>query len=241
MRELLARVCKCQCFNYLSFIMKKNIIITIIILAVLGLGFMLYKVSPQPLPSVAVDFNLSGVGQVAAPSGMLSDDHVLGNPEAKNTIVAYEDLQCPACANYEPILKSFATELNDTKVIFRHFPLLTIHKNAALAALASESASVQGKFWEYSDELYTNQSEWQALSNPIEQFTAYAQQVGVPDIEKFKKELIEQTYKGRVERDLREALGLGVNATPTLYFNGSKIEVDGLDSVKQQVEPLYIK
>lgn len=218
--------------------MKKNIIITIIILAVLALGFVLYKASPPPASSVNVDFNVNNVKPLTEPLPVQADDHILGNPEAKNTIVAYEDIQCPACRNYEPILKSLPQELPDTKVVFRHFPLITIHRNAAFAAVASETAAAQGKFWEFTNIAYDKQAEWENLANPTEKFVSYAQAAGVTDMERFKKELGEQTYKSRVEQNLVEGLGLNVNATPTLYFNGKKIEVDSAANVKKQVEAM---
>src|SRR3990167_2062345 len=128
--------------------MKKTISIVIIVILALGFGWYLFKISggTKGTSNGGTDFDLRDVQPTDKLRDIQADDHVLGNPEAKNTMIAFEDIQCPACKNYEPILKSFATELPDTKVVFRHFPLVNLHKNATAAAYASEAASAQGKF-----------------------------------------------------------------------------------------------
>jgi protein-disulfide isomerase len=221
--------------------MKRVITIVIIVVLAVGFGFFLYKMSPQTPVATSVDFNLSDLPELKQPRNTESDDHILGNPQAKNTIVAYEDIQCPACAQFEPTLKALPSVLEDTKVVFRHFPLLSLHKNAAVAALASEAASAQGKFWEFSQIAYDSQTQWSTLSDPVEKFVEYASAAGVADVEKFKNETQNQAYKARVEKDLREAMALQVQGTPTLFFNGKQIELGSVDKIKQQAEPLYIK
>ncbi len=221
--------------------MKKQVTVSIIVLLVLGFGFFLFKISPQTQNGTNSqnNFNLGNIDSMSAPSEVKADDHVLGNPEAKNTIVAYEDLQCPACANFEPILQSLPAELKDTKVVFRHFPLLSIHKNASLAAIASEAAAAQGRFWEFVNLMYSGQDKWSNLSDPSPAIIEIAKQSGIANIEQFSSDLSSQKYKDRVERDLREATGLKVGGTPSLYFNGVPLELGGVEAIKQQVEKLY--
>jgi protein-disulfide isomerase len=108
-------------------------------------------------------------------------------------------------------------------------------------ALVSEAASAQGKFWEFSQIAYESQAQWSTLSDPVEKFVEYASAAGVADVEKFKNETQNQTYKARVEKDLREAMALQVQGTPTLFFNGKQIELGSVDKIKQQAESLYIK
>lgn len=217
---------------------KKIISILIIVLVVTGFGYFLFKSSGGVPTSGSVDFNLKDVKPTDKLREVQVDDHILGSPQAKNTMVAFEDIQCPACKNYEPILKSFATELKDTKVVFRHYPL-PMHKNAGLAALASEAASSQGKFWEWVGLAYERQEKWSELSNPTEMFVEIAKDSGVKDLEKFRLDVNNKTFKARVETDVREATALQVSGTPTLYFNGIKLELASLEGIKQQVEKLY--
>jgi protein-disulfide isomerase len=217
---------------------KKIISILIIVLVVTGFGYFLFKSSGGVPTSGSVDFNLKDVKPTDKLREVQVDDHILGSPQAKNTMVAFEDIQCPACKNYEPILKSFATELKDTKVVFRHYPL-PMHKNAGLAALASEAASSQGKFWEWVGLAYERQEKWSELSSPTEMFVEIAKDSGVKDLEKFRLDVNNKTFKARVETDVREATALQVSGTPTLYFNGIKLELASLEGIKQQVEKLY--
>ncbi len=222
--------------------MKKIISIAIVVILAIGLGYFLFKISPQQKPgATSADFDLNNLTRLSQPAEVNADDHILGNPAAKNVMVAYEDFQCPACANFRPILESFPSALSDTKVVFRHFPLFTLHKSAIIAAYASEAAAAQNRFWEFGGLLYENQTEWDSLSDPTEKFVEYAQKAGVADLDKFRNDVAQKTYKSRVERDVREGYGLNVSGTPTLYFNGKQIQLDGLEGIKKQVEPLYIK
>ncbi|MFC1649464.1 DsbA family protein [Patescibacteria group bacterium] len=92
------------------------------------------------------------------------NDHTKGSPEAKVILVEYSDFQCPACGAYAAVLSRLSEEIpEDLLIIYRHFPLSNIHTNARAAAIASEAAAQQGKFWEYHDLLFTNQPEWSKL------------------------------------------------------------------------------
>lgn len=221
--------------------MKKVVTIVIIVILALGFGWYLFKISggTQGTAPAGNDFDLSNIQPTDKLREVSAADHILGNPEAKNTMIAFEDLQCPACANYEPTLISFATELKDTKVVFRHFPLTTIHRNATAAAYASEAAAAQGKFWEFVKLVYERQSRWSGERNPTESFVEIARDAGVADLEKFRNETENKTYRNKVQDDIREAAALGVSGTPTLYFNGVKLELAGLEGIKQMVNNLY--
>ncbi len=219
---------------------KKIITIIIIVLLVLGFGYYLFKISGGvPTDSNGSEFNVSDIKPSDQIRDIQQDDHVLGDIKAKNTMIAFEDIQCPACKNYEPILKSFVTELKDTKVIFRHYPLFNLHKNAGLSAYASEAASSQGKFWEWVALAYERQEKWAGESNPIESFVEIARDSGVKDLEKFRTDTVNKVFRERIQADIAEATALKVGGTPSLYFNGVKLELAGLDEIKKQVEKLY--
>ena len=226
--------------------MKKTpIIVTSIVIAFLALGYLLYKVSPPPVSALELKYyDLSQAKKIDQPVEVSSDDHILGNPSAKNTIVAYEDIQCPACRSFKPILEQLPTALTDTKLVFRHFPLYpSPHPNSLAAAYASEAASAQGKFWEFTDLLYERQEDWADLANPLDKFVEIAQTAGVLDTAKFKADILASKYEPKIEKDNMEGAGLGVNATPTIFFNSHKLVLKQgtLDEIKSLVEPYYIK
>jgi protein-disulfide isomerase len=82
-------------------------------------------------------------------------DHVVGDANAKVTLVEYSDFECPYCLNHASTLKQIRDEYSGkVRIVFRHFPL-SFHANAQLAAEASECASLQGKFWEMHDKLFS--------------------------------------------------------------------------------------
>ena len=93
-------------------------------------------------------------------------------------------------------------------------PLTGIHKNAMGAALAAEAARGQGKFWEYHDKLFANQSKLE-----LTDLKQYAKDLGL-DTARFEKDLVDLAKKKRVEDDMAEARALGVTGTPGFFVNG---------------------
>lgn len=217
--------------------MKKIVTIVIVALVAVGFGYFLFKISPQP---VDTSLNDQGIKALSQPSEVTSADHILGNPNAKNTLIVYEDLECPACANFsQQVLPKITTELKDTRVVFRHFPLIQIHKNTLPAANALEAAGAQGKFWEFASLAYQKQTEWADLADPVPYLEGLAQQVGVRDLAKFKQEVQSQAYKSKIEANYRESLALNLQGTPSIFYNNKPLVLGDLNSIKQQAEKLY--
>ncbi len=219
--------------------MKKGITVATVVVLVVAFGYFLFKSSNPGPSSISNSSVRSGALEPkSVPDPLREGDHVLGNPGAKNTFVAYEDFQCPACAASESVTKAIPTELPDTKFIFRYFPLTQIHQNSVASAFAAEAAGEQGKFWEMKAALFENQEAWSLLSNPLETFLQYAQSVGVPDVAKFQTDMTSGKYKERVERDLTESLSLDLPGTPSFFFNGKRVESGNLASIKQQAQAI---
>ncbi|MDD5750011.1 MAG: thioredoxin domain-containing protein [Patescibacteria group bacterium] len=146
-----------------------------------------------------------------------------GNPEAEVSLIEYSDFQCPACASYYPLLKRLAEEMGDEiKIIYRHFPLSSIHPQADLAAQASEAAGVQGYFWEMHDLLFEKQSEWSGQKNAKDIFIGYGRELGL-DIELFSADIDSRAVKKIVSDDKISGNQAFVSGTPTLFLNGEKI------------------
>lgn len=153
-----------------------------------------------------------------------SSDRVLGNKDAKVTLVEYSDFQCPACGAYYPIVKQLNLEFaGRIQFVYRHFPLTQIHANANLAALSAEAAGKQNKFWEMHDIIFENQSKWSGEKNAKDLFVEYAQKLNL-DVEKFKNDLDSDEVQEKVANDYQSGIRLGVNATPTFFLNGTKLQ-----------------
>jgi protein-disulfide isomerase len=144
-------------------------------------------------------------------------DGLKGNPKAPVTIVEFSDFQCPFCSRVNPtISKIMKTYGDQVRVVFKHNPL-PFHKDAPLASEASLAAGAQGKFWEMHDLLFKNQRKLKRAD-----LDAYATQLGL-DIEKFKSDLDQHTFKAQVDADLAQARSLGVRGTPNFFINGKKL------------------
>jgi protein-disulfide isomerase len=103
------------------------------------------------------------------------------------------------------------------RLVYRDFPLTSMHANALSAALAAECAYEQGKFWEYHDLLYANQGALDDAS-----LRDYAAQVGL-DTDSFEECLSSQKYLEEVQNDYNDGINYGVSGTPTFFVNGQKI------------------
>lgn len=150
-------------------------------------------------------------------------DWIRGNGEAQAVVVEYSDFQCPACAAYEPVVDRMLEELGDQVVlVYRHYPLTSIHKNAQLTAQAAEAAGLQGKFWEMHDKLFLQQTVWSEVKDPTDMFVAYALDIGI-EKEVFLANLNSDQVKELVAEDVASGNRLGVQGTPTFYVNGKKM------------------
>jgi protein-disulfide isomerase len=150
-----------------------------------------------------------------------SEEHRLGSSDATVTLIEYFDFQCSYCAQAEPPLRSMLdTFEGEAALIVRHFPLTEIHKWAGPAAVASEAASNQGRFWEMHDRLFALQRD---LS--IETMMDIARELGL-DVRKFIADFQSQKVFNRVNRDIVEGLHAGVEGTPTVFVNGALLNGD---------------
>lgn len=167
---------------------------------------------------------------------VLDNDWIRGKRDAKVTLIEYGDFQCPACTNYEPILKELLQKFpSDLKLVYRHFPLSSIHRNAYDASRASEAAGKQGKFWEMHDLLYQRQKDWEGSSNPKDVFLGYARELGL-DEEKFKSDFDSKEIEEKINKDTVSGGRLRLNATPTFFLNGQKVQPRSYEEFSKLVE-----
>ena len=130
-------------------------------------------------------------------------------------MIEFGDFECPYCGQEEPIVESLVQAYpNDLRLVFKNFPLPTVHPYAQAAAVAAECANAQGDFWPMHDLLYKNQS---ALTTPDLQ--NYAQQVGV-DVASWQACLPTQPPTDAVAADVQLGNSIGVTGTPTFVING---------------------
>ncbi len=144
-------------------------------------------------------------------------DNVQGNEKALIELVEYGDYQCPHCGHAYPIVKKIQKALGEKLLfVFRNFPLQEIHPSALLAAVASEAAARQNKFWEMHDLIFENQNN---LSE--QNILALAKHLKL-DSKKFEKDLEDEKLLDKVNADFESGVRSGVNGTPTFFINGVK-------------------
>ncbi len=91
----------------------------------------------------------------------LGNAETKGPKDAKITFIEYSDFQCPFCSRAYPTINQLMKDYDGkAQLVFKHFPLISIHPRAQKAAEAAECARDQGKFWEFHDALFENQQDW---------------------------------------------------------------------------------
>jgi protein-disulfide isomerase len=159
----------------------------------------------------------------------VDDDPVMGNPDAKVTIIEFGDYQCPICRLFwKETLPRIRKEYIDTgkvKLVFRDFPL-SVHPMAAAAAMATECADEQGLFWEYHDKVYREQDrrarEGEVAEFRLNDLKRWAADTKL-DAAAFNDCLDSGKYKQEVAADYATAIGLGLGGTPVFFINGRAI------------------
>ncbi len=153
---------------------------------------------------------------------------ILGNADAKVTIVEFSDFQCPFCKRYldetYAQIKEKYIDTGKAKLTFRHYPLTSIHPNAQVAHEASECANEQGKFWEYHDLLFAEQDTWspQTLADATVSLVGYAGEIGL-NTEQFQSCVESEKFKAVVEEDLAAGNRVQVDGTPAFFVNGYRL------------------
>ena len=206
--------------RYLPFV-----IIASVLVAAIGAGVWMFRsAQPNPAPTPPATPALAG-GPVASPDVATSKGVVI--------IEEFGDYQCPPCGALHPILKTLKSEFGDRiKLVFRHFPLTTIHKHALEASFAAAAAGLQGKFWEMHDTLYENQSTWSDVGDFRPVAINYARRIGL-DVQRFTQDMDGLKVMGLVSADEQRANAFSVNSTPTVFIDGrlvanENMTVDGM-------------
>lgn len=151
-------------------------------------------------------------------------NHVKGENTANIVLTEFADFQCPACAQYYPVLEQVVDKYGEEIAFqFRHFPLVSIHRNAFAASRAAEAAGKQGKFWEMYDLLFAGQSDWSTQTNPNGIFETYAKQIEL-DVAQYNEDFKSAAVNDAINADRSVGEEIGITGTPSFTLNGEVIQ-----------------
>lgn len=195
--------------------------ILLVCVFVLGLvsGFLIWGRATPAVANAVADAQQT----VPAPTQQVTRYNVEegGNPsigpaDAPITIIEFSDYQCPYCQKwqsqvYQKLLDNYPTQV---RLVYRDYPLLSIHPEALPAAAAADCANEQGAYWQYHDKLFSYEYD---LGKDA--YLKYAQELKL-DMMAFTTCLESNRYEAEVTADYNYATELGIRSTPTFFING---------------------
>ncbi len=144
-------------------------------------------------------------------------DFIAGNSQAPVKIFEFSDFSCPYCATMASTLKDALAKHSDVALVWRDFPITSIHPQSLDADIAANCAGAQGKFWQYHDALFADQTDFSrghllAIANSLglkpEAFTAcFDGEIPLPSI----------------EQHMNEGNALAIDGTPYLFVDDQRI------------------
>ncbi|MFB2897038.1 DsbA family protein [Aerosakkonemataceae cyanobacterium BLCC-F50] len=148
------------------------------------------------------------------PDAIIGQSPMTGSPAKKIILVEFSDFQCPYCAQAHKTIKDFmAKHQDEVTLVYKHFPLSSIHPEALPAAKAAWAAGQQGKFWQYHDALFTQQNK---LGEEL--YLETAKNLNL-DLEKFNSD--RQIAEKSITEDMILGESVGISGTPFFVLNGA--------------------
>lgn len=189
----------------------------------LSVGYLFWGRGTESAVAVAQSPNTQGeIGALDVPAQVTrydvpdDNDPSIGPEDAPITIIEFSDYECPYCRRWHTevfprLLDAYPDEI---RIVYRDFPISSIHQNAIPAAEAANCAFEQGSFWEFNIMLFSME-----LGLSTEAYQEYASELGL-DMDAFDECLESRRYQDEVQEDFEFASTLGVRSTPTFFING---------------------
>lgn len=153
------------------------------------------------------------------------DPTALGKQDAPVVLIEYADFQCPFCGRFsretQPDLIHDYVDKGILRIEWRNFPIFG--QESEQAALAAWAAGRQHTFWAFHRLLYSEPRERNSGVFAPNNLIDFAREAGVPDLEKFRRDMSSQAARDAVQRDKEEGYRLGVTSTPAFLVNDTPI------------------
>ncbi len=161
-------------------------------------------------------------------TGVTRQDAKIASPtygSGKHTLTIFADFQCPACISFAktigPVFEDYASK-GQLQITYKQFPLTAMHKNAERDALAGLCSAEQGKYMEYKKVLYALEETKSSAKVTDEERVTIAKDI--LDTAKLAECLKTDKYLLQVRAEMKEGDQLGVTGTPTVFFDGKKLD-----------------
>jgi len=152
-------------------------------------------------------------------------EHIDGNPskgpaDARVTLVEFSDFECPHCRELYEELKVVEPKYPQLRIVYKDYPLTSLHPWAQTAALGGRCAFQQSPaaFWKLHDSIFDNQDVL-SPENVWDKLVAFAAAAGL-DADTFKACLSSPDAQKAVDANHADGVALDVNSTPTVFING---------------------
>jgi len=156
-----------------------------------------------------------------------------GIKASKVVVVNFDDFECPFCSRmhqnlFPDILKEYGDRVT---FVYKDYPLAEIHPWATHAAVDANCLASQNSdaYWDFADYIHANQREVNNEKTPgarleaLDKLTMLQGQKHNVDVVKLQS-CIKAQDESAVKTSMKEAERVGVEATPTLFINGEKID-----------------
>lgn len=200
------------------------------LIGIIGIGVVLVQSLSKPA-SVSNTGPMPNQAGLNAPVGKTADNYwYKGQPDAPVKVEIYADYECPACRTLELELAQadfdgLYVETGKAQVIFREFPLKTIHKSAQLTAEIARCAGDQNLFWPIHNALFDSQTQWAQSLGPKTQIMAAVEQAGA-DRQKIESCVDAGTYTDVINTAYDAALERQLQQTPTVFVDGQQVNFE---------------
>ncbi|MFZ5809037.1 MAG: DsbA family protein [Chloroflexota bacterium] len=198
--------------------------LAVIIGAVLIVAALLIYPSIQQATSPTGEF--VKITPVARPQ---ANFNTMGDPNAPVQMINFSDYQCPYCGRFSRDTEPLIVEnfVKTGKVFFEYIPYgpggIPIGQESADAAMASFCAAEQGKFWEYHDMLFANQTGENVGDYTLKRLEAFAQYLGL-DMDQYSACMKQKKYADKLEEGIKRGKDANIGGTPSFLINGTLIE-----------------
>ncbi|MEM6997763.1 MAG: thioredoxin domain-containing protein [Patescibacteria group bacterium] len=202
----------------------KLIAVTVVILgALIGLGAL----------SGGNDSSSDGTSN----SQVSGSQHSQGVSEKNVVLTEAIDFECPACAQFHPIVDQIKEEYKD-RVVFevKHYPITGIHPNALAAHRAAEAVSKQSAdgFWSLHDTLFESRNLWisSTTEDPRPVIDGFVEALGI-DMDQYRTDFISSEVNDIINADREKMTELGAEGTPSFFLNNVRVLNNELDSLDE--------